>query len=80
MAGESFSQGIEQSFKPQLKAGLGRLYDAVDAGVDQGILHKLDSTTQIAGDIAGTHASYNDQWTGRGHNLIRNAIQRPGLT
>ena len=77
VAGESYRTGIEQSFKPGIKKAVGDLYDKVDAGVNNNILHKLGSTTQIAGDIAGTHASYGSEWGGAGANLIVNAIQRP---
>ena len=78
IAGEAFRQGIEQSFKPQLKAGLGRLYDAVDAGVDQTIPTELHNTRNAAADIVAKRAGYNDPNPGQGLDLILSAAQKPG--
>jgi hypothetical protein len=78
VAGASFRGGIENSFKPMVKSGVGAAYDNVSMLMDKNAKVPLGSTQGIAEEMMARRAGSAIQGEARAANEVLDAVTRPG--
>lgn len=78
VAGASFRGGIENSFKPMVKSGVGAAYDNVASIMDKNAKTPLSSTQGIAEEIVARRAGSAIQGESRAAIEVLDAVTRPG--
>lgn len=78
VAGGSFRKGIEDSFKPMVKSGVGAAYDNVASIMDPGVKTPLDNTLGIAESILSRRAGAAIKGESQAASEVLDAVTRPG--
>lgn len=78
VAGASFRGGIENSFKPMVKSGVGAAYDNVASVMDKNVKTPLSSTQGIAEEIIARRSGAAIQGESRAATEVLDAVTRPG--
>lgn len=81
VAGNNYTNAIENSFKPTVKSGLNAAYDNVSAMMDPNKLTPIDNTKSAVGSIINQRAESGISGFGKAVDAVAEATRRPdGLT
>lgn len=77
-AGQGFRTGIQESFKPNIKARVGALYDEVGKHVDPNFSRPLDATQGAISDIVARRVASGEADPGKAIKTVLGGATRPG--
>lgn len=77
-AGQGFKTGIEESFKPAIKARVGEAYDAITQHIDPNFTRPLDATHGAIADIVSKRMASGEADPGKAIKTVLGGATRPG--
>lgn len=77
-AGQGFKTGIEESFKPTIKARVGEAYDAITQHIDPNFSRPLDATQGAIADIVARRVASGEADPGKAIKTVLGGATRPG--